>query len=169
MTSGAPARGGGGKPCVFTHRLRASPPALAPVPWPPWRSLCWERSHWLENPTVNAGVGHSYHCSFTEALVSNTHRERERDTHVVHVAVNAAFLFLLLLLVLFLLLVFLRHDVIQVTEIVLREHIIHGLSHRDQRKNLEKNRMRLTLYRHIWNNSLEKLFCFGNGTVCINF
>ncbi len=85
MTAGAPARGGG-KPCVFTHGLRASPPALAPVPWPPWRSLCWERSHWLENPTVNAGVGHSYHCSFTEALVSNTHwererRERERDSH----------------------------------------------------------------------------------------
>lgn len=59
-------------------------------------------------------------------------------THKVSVTVDASLLLLiLLLLVFFLLLVFLRDHVVQVTQVMLGEHVVHGLAHSHQCQDLQ--------------------------------
>lgn len=59
-------------------------------------------------------------------------------THKVCVTVDASLLLLiLLLLVFFLLLVFLRDHVVQVAQVMLGEHVVHGLAHSHQCQNLQ--------------------------------
>lgn len=63
-------------------------------------------------------------------------------THKVNLAVDASLLLLFLfLLILLLLLVLLGDDVVQVAEVMLGEHVVHRLSHGDQRQNLRKRKM----------------------------
>ena len=58
-------------------------------------------------------------------------------TYKVQFTVNASLLLIFLfLLILFLFLVFLWYNVVQVAEVVLGEHVIHGFSDRNQRQNL---------------------------------
>lgn len=58
------------------------------------------------------------------------------QTYVVSVAVYAATFLLFLLIILFLLLVLLWDDIIQETEVMLREQVIHPLSDSDQSEDL---------------------------------
>lgn len=59
-------------------------------------------------------------------------------THKVCVTVDASLLLLiLLLLVFFLLLVFLRDHVVQVAQVMLGEHVVHGLAHSHQCQDLQ--------------------------------
>lgn len=58
------------------------------------------------------------------------------QTYVVSVAVYAATFPLFLLIILFLLLVLLWDDIIQETEVMLREQVIHPLSDSDQSEDL---------------------------------
>lgn len=58
------------------------------------------------------------------------------QTYVVSVAVYAATFLLFLLIILFLLLVLLWDNIIQETEVMLREQVIHPLSDSDQSEDL---------------------------------
>lgn len=59
-------------------------------------------------------------------------------TYKFNFTVNASLLLVFLfLLILFLLLVFLWNDIVQVAEVMLGEHIVHGLAHCNQCQDLK--------------------------------
>lgn len=59
-------------------------------------------------------------------------------TYIIDFTVDASFLLVLLFLLVFLLLlVFLRDDVVQVAEVMLGEHVVHGPADGDQRQDLQ--------------------------------